>query len=192
MTAAETTAPAALPPGRRRRAAARSTMAALAALITLAWLTVLITAPRLDVGPELRRVALFGHLACVVLGFGAVLMVDWFGLLWLTGQRGLTTLVQTAHGAHLPIWLGLAGLAATGTLLSPDTSSPRTLIKLAAVLVVALNGVYAGQVQRQYARLGDRRPPRALLRRGLVAATISQAGWWTAMVIGFLSASAPA
>ncbi|WP_213450538.1 hypothetical protein [Rhizomonospora bruguierae] len=176
-------------PDRRPRSATRPTLLLLSVGIVAAWIAVVVSAAHLHVNPAIHEAALFLHLAAVVLGFGAVLTVDWVGLLWILRQRTLSAVAQAAHTAHLPIWLGLAGLAVTGALLSPHVSSPRTAVKLGAVLIVALNGLYAGQIQQRLSRYGDGTPvPRALLLRSMTAAGISQAGWWTAVIIGFLNA----
>jgi hypothetical protein len=87
-----------------------------------------------------------------------------------------------------PIWLGLAGLSLSGVFLAPDTSAPLTVVKLVAVLVVALNGLSAATVQRRLLALNGTTPPRRLLVRAVLVATISQAGWWTATLVGFLNA----
>jgi hypothetical protein len=76
--------------------------------------------------------------------------------------------------------------AATGVLLSPDTSAPLTRLKLVAVLVVALNGLYVGRLHGQLAGCAGR-PPTRLLLRGVAAALTSQACWWTATTVGILS-----
>jgi hypothetical protein len=130
------------------------------------WLAVVLAAPRQHPSELVHSLALFGHLVSVVLGFGAVLLVDWFGLLWLTGNRTLEDVLRTARGAHVPIWLGFAGLLTTG---------------LFAVLIVGLNGVYSGRLAPEMAR----RP--GLLARSVVATGLSQLGWWTAVVVGFLN-----
>ena len=52
---------------------------------------------------------------------------------------------------------------------------------------VALNGVHAGAIHRQLSAHAGHRPPRRLLVRSTAAALVSQAGWWGATVIGFLS-----
>lgn len=152
------------------------------------WLVVVLAAPHVHVAPPVYRLALFAHLAALVLGFGAVLTVDWFGLLWTLRRRSLTDVIQVASGTHTPIWLGLAGLTATGFVLAPDTSSPLTLAKLVAVLAVAVNGLYARRVQDDLSALDGAPPPRSVLLRGALAVTVSQAGWWTAMAVGFFNA----
>ncbi|MET9617102.1 hypothetical protein [Kitasatospora indigofera] len=137
--------------------------------------------------PTLHTVALFGHLAALVVGFGAVLVIDYLGLLWLLGRRSLRQVLTSTDSLHLPVWTGLAGLMFTGLFLHPDLSSPLTCVKLVAVLVIALNGLFAGTVQQRLAALGGRRPPRRLLLTSAAAAGVSQLGWWLAVVVGFLN-----
>lgn len=176
-------------PGRHRAySAGRGALLASAAVITTTWVVVTLVSPHLRVSTSVRDVALFLHLAGVVLGFGAVLTVDWFGLLWALRLRPMTALLQVAGGVHILVWVGLATLMGSGLLLHPDTSATRVKVKLAAVLVVAVNGLLAGRLHRRMSRLAEDPPPTALLLIGGVLTLISQAGWWTATLIGFLSA----
>lgn len=155
--------------------------------ITAVWVAVLWTAPRIEVSPEVHRLALFCHLAALVTGFGAVLAMDWLGLRWMLRRLDLPTLLRTTHNAHLLVWLGLAGLVASGALLSPNLDSTRTRLKLVAVLAVALNGLWVSRLQQRLGEHTETRPPWSLVAAGGLAATISQAGWWTATTVGFLS-----
>lgn len=159
--------------------------------VVLAWPVLLWVALKVQVGPGMRELAQFGHLAALVVGFGAVLTVEWFGLLWLLRRRPLAAVMQVAQGAHLPIWLGLAGLVATGIVLAPAQLTAAGVVKLSAVLVVALNGIYAWHLQQRLVGAGHTgvgaAVPRSLLARMAAAALLSQLGWWTAVTIGFLS-----
>ena len=159
-----------------------------AVAVTLIWAATVWAAPHIEVASAVHRLALFCHLAALVVGFGAVLTVDWLGLKWMLRRIDLSALLRTAHDTHLLIWLGLAGLAATGVLLSPDTSAPLTRLKLVAVLIVALNGLYVGRLHGQLAGCTGG-PPTRLLLRGAAAALTSQACWWTATTVGFRPAS---
>jgi hypothetical protein len=170
----------------RQRRPGASLWSALAVL-TL-WSAMLLTVPHVAAGATVRPFALFAHLASLILGFGAVLTLDWFGLMWLLGRQRLTDLVRAAQMMHLPIWAGLTGLTVSGVLLSPDISAPLTDVKMAAVLAVALNGLAAPRVQERLVALGDRKPSLRLLGVAMLVATISQGGWWTATIVGFLNA----
>jgi len=133
------------------------------------------------------EVALLGHLASLVLGFGAVLAVDWVALLWLFRQRTRVDIVRAADNARYPIWLGYAGLVATGVLLEPDLTSVATRVKLVLVLMVGLNGVLAMVLHGRLAGVVGGAPGRRLLMTAVGSATVSQAGWWGAMFVGLLN-----
>ncbi|MEV4483312.1 hypothetical protein [Micromonospora coxensis] len=171
---------------RRPRPWRRITCQVLA--LVVAWTVMLLVSPHLRTGASVRQFALFVHLAALVLGFGAVLTLDWFALMWLLRRRTLATVVQVAHGVNTPVWLGLGGLAASGAVLGPDTSAPLTVVKLVAVLVVAINGLCARQVQERLAGRDGRTPPGGVLLAATLVMLTSQAGWWTATAVGFLNA----
>jgi hypothetical protein len=178
--------------GRRRRAAAPAPVVdrggrrrALAAVLSVV-VTTAVLLGGIPVPAQVRDVALFFHLVALAVGFGAVVAVDWYGLLWMAHRRTLAE-VLVAAGALIPlIWGGLTALVVTGALLAPDPSSPLTLVKGGLVLLLTVNGVRASTVREQLL-LADR-PRRRLLDRALRIAVLSQACWWGAMVIGFLNA----
>jgi hypothetical protein len=125
-------------------------------------------------------------LVAVVVGLGAVLTIDWCGLLWLIHRRSLVAVLRTAYSARVLVWLGLGGLLVSGYLLGPQVSSVLTMVKLVAVLLVALNGLYLdGLARRLLARRG--KPTRSMLIHSGASLLVSQCGWWTAMVIGYMS-----
>ncbi|MCG5449111.1 MULTISPECIES: hypothetical protein [Micromonospora] len=174
--------------GGHRRAAGRATIVASVLTVSLGWLIAILVAPHVTLSPGARMVALFCHLTCLVVGFGAVLTVDWFSLRWLLRQEPLGTVLTAARGAHLLIWLGLVGLLASGTALGPDTSSALVWVKLLAVLVVGINGLFLGRVRDRLVAVRGR-PPWSALLPGVAAATISQLAWWTATLVGFWNAN---
>ena len=142
------------------------------------------TATHVRADPVLHEAALFVHLGCLVLGFGAVLTVDWVALQWAHGRRTLADVLHAADQVHVPVWLGYAGLVLSGVLLAPDLTSPATQVKLALVVVIGWNGLAASWLQRH---LGGR--PRGLvLGASLLCASVSQCAWWGAAVIGFVNA----
>jgi hypothetical protein len=134
--------------------------------------------------PLAHDVALFGHLACLVLGFGAVLSVDWVALLWIIRRRTLTDVLKAAGNVHVPIWAGYAGLVVTGLFLEPQIDVLRTQIKLATVLAIGLNGLVAMWLHH----LLQNRLRRRVLLASVVCASLSQVGWWAATGIGFINA----
>lgn len=139
----------------------------------------------------LHEVALFAHLAALVVGFGAVLAVDWVALLWLLQRRTLAQVLAAAENAHAPAWIGYAGLTLSGMLLGPDLGDPLTRVKLGLVLLIGWNGVVAALVQRWLSRMTTERRRADITQRRLLACAlsgvVSQLGWWGAMLLGFLN-----
>ncbi|MFI5685456.1 hypothetical protein [Streptomyces sp. NPDC051636] len=153
-----------------------------AALAAVCWMS-----GHVHADPTLQTVVRFLHVAALVVGLGAVLAVDWFAVLWLLGRRRLADILNTASTLQVPIWLGLAGLVATGLFLHPDLTSTLTLIKVGLVLAITLNGLYAHRLGQHLDQYRDQRVPRSLLVQSGVAATVSQFGWWGASLIGFIN-----
>jgi len=142
-------------------------------------------AGHLHADPSLHMAALFIHLASLVVGLGAVLAIDYYGLLWLLGQRTLRQVVDFTAPLHVPVWGGLAALTMSGILLEPSLDSGLTWLKLLLVLLIALNGVHATALHRSLEENGERSPSQRQLMRGAVSALVSQAGWWGSVLIGF-------
>jgi hypothetical protein len=158
----------------------------LGTALVAAWVASIAAALSLETGHALHMSALFLHLACLIAGFGAVLTLDWLGLLWLSGRRALGDVLDVAEAAHPLIWLGLLGLTATGMLLEPSLT-PLTCVKLTAVLLVGINGLNAMRLNQVMARVTGS-PSRRVMAWSAVTVSISQLGWWTACLIGFLNA----
>lgn len=138
--------------------------------------------------PAVHQGALFLHLACLVLGFGSVLTVDWVATAWALRWRSFDDVLSAAGHAHAPIWAGYAGLVVSGALLEPDLHSPSTLVKLVLVLVIGCNGAVATSLQDRLAATSPAGPTgRLMLLSGLVA-VVSQTCWWSATAIGFVTA----
>jgi hypothetical protein len=141
---------------------------------------------------QVSRVALFVHLMSMAVGFGSVILLDVYGLLWLFGYRTLSEVTALSRAAHGVISIGVGGLLASGIALRPDISSPLARVKLLCVLILMLNGVTA---HRTLHRLEQNLPvdargasiPWAAFQRVLGVALISQSTWWGAITIGFLT-----
>lgn len=159
--------------------------------VVAAWAGSIALGAVLDPPGWLHALALFAHLASLVLGLGAVLVIDWHGLLWATKWSSLREVRQADRTLILPIWLGLSGLLASGALLHPDIGSPATMVKLVAVLVLSLNGVALTRLTADLGRLPAELPfarlPLPVRRRYLWSAIVSQLAWWTAIVIGLVN-----
>ena len=142
--------------------------------------------------PHVTRVALFVHVMSMAVGFGSVVMVDVYGLLWLFGTKTLADVVELATVAHRVISGAVGGLLASGIVLRPDLSSPLARLKMLLVLVLMLNGAAA---QRMLHRMKQTLPPDtrganipwAGFQRVMSVAMISQSTWWGAIAIGFIT-----
>jgi hypothetical protein len=142
--------------------------------------------------PYVTRAALFIHVMSMAVGFGSVVMVDVYGLLWLFGRKTLADVVELATVAHTVIAGAVGGLMASGIALRPDLSSPLARLKMILVLVLMLNGAAA---QRMLHRMRRTLPPEtrganipwAGFQRVMTAAMISQSTWWGAIAIGFIT-----
>lgn len=158
---------------------------ACAALVACIWISV-----RLRVDPVLQHAALFLHLACLVLGFSAVLVADYYGLLWLSRRCSITVAVRSVQRLHVPIRAGLTGLVVSGMMLEPDLADPLVKVKLGVVLALTLNGLQAGLLDKRMNELGGAPFHTGLLLWGGATAMLSQACWWGATAIGFLNRQA--
>jgi hypothetical protein len=134
----------------------------------------------------LQVAALFAHLISLVIGFGSVLAVDWYGLLSLTRRVTIGDVLLTAERMTPLIWIGLTGLTISGVLLKPELDSWLVVVKLGCVLGVGIVGVLVLSTSRLMERQMPA-PSRSLIRRGMVLAGASQTFWWTAVVIGFIT-----
>jgi hypothetical protein len=180
---------------RRHRESERSTrrlVAALSAAAALAWLLTVILSAAVHVDALVHTIAVVLHVLSLVLAFGAIILVDWHGFLWLIGRRGLAEIIRLDGAATPLIWGGLAGMLATGVFLNPHLTNPMTDVKLAAVLVLSLNGIMLIPLTRRLARLPTSSSFKDLTvgqrTHLLLCLVISQVCWWTAIVIGFINA----
>jgi hypothetical protein len=138
-------------------------------------------------------ILLFGHLIGLVIGFGAVIVIDTFGLLWVVKlwNVDLKLVRRVAEITQRLIWLGFVLLVATGIpmLVMKGTVSDLTKIKLFLVLMVGFNGVFLHFIKKSLDALGEavENVPSKIVFRITLASTISQLGWWGATLIGFLN-----
>jgi hypothetical protein len=160
--------------------------------LLLAWGCAVLASAVINAPPSVRAGAAVVHVLSLVVAFGAVIVIDWHGLLWLAGRRGLHESTRLAAGASPLIWLGLLGLLASGALLDPDLSSPLAWTKLLLVLVVSLNGAFTSTTARLLRELPPTSRaaalPRQLQARVISSTAISQAAWCGAIAIGFSTA----
>ena len=137
------------------------------------------------------RAGVIVHLLSLVLGFGAILLIDWHGFLWAAGRRGIHEVQRVAQAAGPLIWASIGGLLASGIVLRPDLHAPLVWLKMAAVLIICLNGLAAGGLAHRLATLAPQQTPHTmpvvLRRRLLVAGVVSHVSWWTAIAVGLIT-----
>lgn len=162
------------------------------AAVVAVWALVVTTVAEVDfANPSLRHPALFAHLVSLIVGFGAVVVIDVYGLLWVLGRRTAGEFVAMARATHILISAGLVGLVASGIVLDPNLRNPLAWIKLTLVLVVMVNGLNAHHLShRLQAVAGHVRGadiPWDFVPRAFATAAVSQLAWWGALLIGFLT-----
>jgi len=171
----------------------RKQVTVLVAVAVAVWALTVYLSTLMEVTSPVRFVALAAHILSMVAAFGAVLLVDWHGLLWLLGRRALSETVRLDGAATPLIWGGLAGMMLTGIFLEPNLGSPLTLLKLVAVLVLTVNGLMLIPLMRRLVRLSPltsfSQLPVGQRLHMMLGATISQAAWWTAIIVGFINAA---
>ena len=135
-----------------------------------------------------RKAAVFVHLMALVVGFGATFAIDAYGLLWLLGRRTAVELRRMVAAVHLLVWAGVYGLTVSGALLAPALERTRTQIKLVLVVIAVVNGAWSLTFLPDLPAAASRtRAGRRVVRRALISAVVSQACWWGASAVGFLT-----
>lgn len=141
---------------------------------------------------DVNKFALFAHLIGFALGFGAVMLVDIIGLLWALRLQKKHQLLSVASVAQKIIWLAIGILIISGSFLLPDNLSVRTKVKLAAVMLLVINGVVLAYLDKLAARADTEdfwKLPRKLQIASIASISFSQLLWWTAIMIGFLNST---
>jgi hypothetical protein len=134
-------------------------------------------------------IALFAHLTFLILGFGAVLVIDTFGLLMLLKKQTLDQVKKTASVTQPLIWVGWTGMVVSGANLIylKGYVDSLTAIKIFLVLMIGFNGLFLHNIKKALEHFKhDSDIPRLWRFRIFFASLISQLGWWGALVIGFV------
>ena len=132
---------------------------------------------------------LFAHLMSLVVGFGAVVVVDTAGFLWLFKKTSINSVYRVASITQRLIWLGWVGLVLSGVGLISIKGyvDNLTLIKLFFVFMLGVNGLFLHYIKKSLhrMRISEISSPSSRFRITLASA-VSQLGWWGALIIGFL------
>lgn len=127
---------------------------------------------------------LFIHFIFIAVGFGAVIVIDTFGFLWLRKKVALELVMKVADVTQRLIWIGWSGLVISGIVLLGLMGwhvGARTALKLFFVAMLGMNGIFLHYIKKAFER-GE-----VPMGRMVLATVISQIGWWGAIVIGFLN-----
>lgn len=138
------------------------------------------------------KLALFIHLIAFAVGFGAVMLLDIIGALWLIGRADKKLVLNVGSIAQKLIWVGVILLVVSGLILLPDYISVRMRIKLVAVAILIINGILLHRLHKIITATDQDKfleLPRSLQIHSVVLISISQLSWWTAIVIGFMNSS---
>ncbi|GGK62634.1 hypothetical protein [Nocardia camponoti] len=135
---------------------------------------------------EVHEAGVVAHLVALAVGFGGVLTADFLMLRWLAGRSTLSAAVRGVSRLHLPIWAGVVGLIGSGCVLEPNLGAPLTMVKMALVVGLTVNGFGASALSRRLVKHADDTPlPARLLAWGAACGAISQVCWWGSIGIGF-------
>ncbi|MBI4160791.1 MAG: hypothetical protein HY506_02690, partial [Candidatus Yanofskybacteria bacterium] len=131
---------------------------------------------------------LFVHLVSLIIGFGSVLVVDFWGILWLRKKINTGFLAKIIENTTNLIWLGWTGSIASGIglIVMKGYVDNLTKLKLFFVAMIGINGIFLHSVQKILAKNGEAPLPPKLKFRIALGSMISQISWWGAIFIGFI------
>jgi len=136
----------------------------------------------------LFAVLLMVHIVSFIVGFGAVLTLDFYGLWWSFQKRTLSQFLDVADISQILVWLGWGGLAASGVplLLLKEVVDPLMILKLFLVALLGINGLFLHSIKKDARKLGEgEKIPPFLFFRMVLSTCLSMLGWWGALAIGF-------
>jgi hypothetical protein len=134
-------------------------------------------------------ILLFIHLASLILGLGAVLVTDLYGLLWIRDRLRFREVVRASGVNANFIWIGWTGMVLSGVplILLKGETDQLMIIKFFFVILIGLNGIPLHFLQKKMEEFGTGAAvPGVFMFRLTLALFVSQLGWWGAVAIGFL------
>lgn len=165
----------------------------LSVLAVAGWVACITLAAIVRPEPEVHRTALVFHLAAMVVSLSGVLAVDIRGFLWMAGVRPVHAALRMESFVTPLIWGGLLVLMVSGIFLEPSLDTIPTLAKLVAVLGLILNGIWLVPFKERLGAMGRDAPFLAFTpwfrQQLLLRFAASQLCWWTAVMVGFVSAA---
>lgn len=134
-------------------------------------------------------ISLFIHLSGLILGFGSVLVTDFYGLLWIRDRARFPQVVRVSGVTEKLIWAGWGLMVAAGIplLILKGLIDNLLIVKLFFVALIGLNGIPLHVLQKQVRGYEEGHDvPTLTLFRLAFALFVSQLSWWSAVLIGFL------
>ena len=131
---------------------------------------------------------LFVHVVSIVVGFGAVLVLDFFGLWWMLKKRTLSEFLGVADISQILVWLGWGGLAASGVplLFLKGYVDSLIILKIFLVALLGINGFFLHSIKKDARKVGkEEKVPPFVFFRMVLSTCVSMLGWWGALAIGF-------
>lgn len=129
------------------------------------------------------------HLFGLILGLGAVLVTDLFGMLWIINRLRFPQLIRISARTEKFIWAGWCILVAAGIplIIIKGEVDNLMIMKLFFVVLIAINGIFLHKLHKSLKgyQHGEN-VPKVIMFRLILTIFISQIGWWSAFVIGFL------
>src|SRR3989344_7428195 len=97
------------------------------------------------------------HLVSLIVGMGAVVVIDVFGFLWLIKRAYIGFVMRVAQTTQRLIWIGWAGLVLSGLGLITIKGyiDNLTMIKLYFVALVGANGIFLHTIKKSFEALPD-------------------------------------
>lgn len=136
------------------------------------------------------HIFLFSHLIFLMIGFGAVIVIDTCGLLWLFKKIKLSFVGKVAKITQPLIWIGWTGMVLSGIplLYIKGSISGLTTLKIFFVILLGINGIYLHFIKKRLDKINNNEKiPKLLEFRIGFATLVSQIGWWSSIIIGFLN-----
>ena len=165
----------------------------LSVLAVAVWIVCITLGAIVRPEPEVHRTALVFHLAGMVVALSGVLAVDVRGFLWMAGVRPIYAALRMESFVTPLIWGGLLVLMVSGIFLEPRLYALPTMAKLTAVLGWILNGIWLVPFKERLRAMGRDAPFLAFTpwfrQQLLLRFSASQLCWWTAVIVGFVSAA---
>lgn len=134
-------------------------------------------------------ILLFAHLSFLILAFGSVMVTDLYGLLWIWDRVRFNEIIDVSSVTEKFIWIGWTGMVAAGIpmIIMKGQIDNLMWIKIALVVLIGLNGVPLHLIQKKLQDYKEAEVvPGVFIFRLMLSITISQIGWWGAVIIGFL------